>query len=90
MWKIGILAATVGAAAREHCAEERPAGQAKAVRQLDMSVKTLSNWLEASRAERPPSSPSWPAARLLSPVPFHRGLIEDTHGLIQGLIEDSG
>jgi len=33
-------------------------GPAKAARQLDMSVKTLSNWLDASRAGRPLSSPS--------------------------------
>lgn len=33
-------------------------GPAKAVRQLDMSVKTLSNWLDASRAGRPLSSAS--------------------------------
>jgi transposase len=32
-------------------------GPAKAARQLDMSVKTLSNWLDASRAGRPLSSP---------------------------------
>lgn len=33
-------------------------GPAKAARQLDMSVKTLGNWLDASRARRPLSSPS--------------------------------
>ena len=33
-------------------------GPAKAARQLDMSVKTLSNWLDASRAGRPLSSAS--------------------------------
>lgn len=33
-------------------------GPAKAARQLDMSVKTLGNWLDASRAGRPLSSPS--------------------------------
>ena len=33
-------------------------GPAKAARQLDMSVKTLSNWLDASRAGRALSSPS--------------------------------
>ena len=33
-------------------------GPAKAARQLDMSVKTLSNWLDASRAGRTLSSPS--------------------------------
>ena len=33
-------------------------GPAKAARQLDMSVKTLSNWLGASRAGRALSSPS--------------------------------
>ncbi|MDR2012076.1 MAG: transposase [Rhodanobacter sp.] len=32
-------------------------GSAKAARQLDMSVKTLGNWLDASRAGRPLSSP---------------------------------
>ncbi len=33
-------------------------GPSKAARQLDMSVKTLSNWLDASRAGRPLSSPA--------------------------------
>ena len=33
-------------------------GPAQAARQLDMSVKTLSNWLDASRAGRALSSPS--------------------------------
>lgn len=33
-------------------------GRAKAARQLDMSVKTLGNWLDASRAGQPLSSPS--------------------------------
>jgi transposase len=33
-------------------------GPAKAARQLDMSVKTLANWLTAARAGRPLSSPS--------------------------------
>jgi transposase len=33
-------------------------GRAKAARQLDMSVKTLSNGVDASRADRPLSSPS--------------------------------
>ena len=33
-------------------------GPAKAARQLDMSVKTLGNWLDASRAGRPLSAPS--------------------------------
>lgn len=33
-------------------------GRAQAARQLDMSVKTLGNWLDASRAGRPLSSPS--------------------------------
>ena len=33
-------------------------GPAKAARQLAMSVKTLANWLDASRAGRPLSSPS--------------------------------
>ena len=33
-------------------------GPAKAARQLDMSVKTLSNWLDAPRAGRPLSSAS--------------------------------
>jgi transposase len=32
-------------------------GPSKAARQLDMSVKTLGNWLDASRAGRPLSSP---------------------------------
>lgn len=32
-------------------------GPAKAARQLDMSVKSLANWLDASRAGRPLSSP---------------------------------
>jgi transposase len=32
-------------------------GRAQAARQLDMSVKTLGNWLEASRAGRPLRSP---------------------------------
>lgn len=32
-------------------------GPAKAARQLDMSVKTLENWLLAARAGKPPSSP---------------------------------
>lgn len=32
-------------------------GRAKAARQLDMSVKTLGNWLDASRAGQPLSSP---------------------------------
>jgi transposase len=32
-------------------------GPAKAARQVDMSVKTLGNWLDASRAGRPLSSP---------------------------------
>lgn len=31
-------------------------GRARAARQLDMSVKTLGNWLDASRAGRPLSS----------------------------------
>jgi transposase len=33
-------------------------GPAKAARQLDISVKTLGNWLDASRAGRPLSSPT--------------------------------
>ncbi|QDI03695.1 transposase [Xanthomonas cerealis pv. cerealis] len=33
-------------------------GRAKAARQLDMSVKTLGNWVDAARASRPCSSPS--------------------------------
>lgn len=33
-------------------------GRAEAARQLDMSVKTLGNWLDASRAGRPVSSPN--------------------------------
>lgn len=33
-------------------------GPAKAARQLDMSAKTLTNWLWASRASQPLSSPS--------------------------------
>lgn len=33
-------------------------GRAQAARQLDISVKTLGNWLDASRAGRPVSSPS--------------------------------
>lgn len=33
-------------------------GSAKAARQLDMSAKTLANWLGASRAGQPLSSPS--------------------------------
>jgi len=33
-------------------------GPAKAARQLDMSVKTLENWLLAARAGKPLSSPS--------------------------------
>ena len=33
-------------------------GPAKAARQLDMSVKTLSNWLTASRLGKPLRSPS--------------------------------
>lgn len=33
-------------------------GPAKAARQLDMSAKTLANWLGASRAGQPLSSPS--------------------------------
>ncbi len=33
-------------------------GRVQAARQLDMSVKTLDNWLEASRAGRPLRSPS--------------------------------
>lgn len=32
-------------------------GRAKAARQLDISVKTLGNWLDASHAGRPLSSP---------------------------------
>jgi transposase len=32
-------------------------GSAKAARQLDMSIKTLGNWRDASRAGRPLSSP---------------------------------
>lgn len=32
-------------------------GRAQAARQLDMSVKTLGNWLDASRAGRPVTSP---------------------------------
>ncbi|WP_164972183.1 transposase [Luteimonas sp. YGD11-2] len=32
-------------------------GPTKAARQLDMSVKTLGNWLDASRSGRPHSSP---------------------------------
>lgn len=32
-------------------------GQSKAARQLDMSVKTLSHWVEAARAGRPLSAP---------------------------------
>jgi transposase len=32
-------------------------GTAKAARQLDMSAKTLANWLTASRAGRPLSAP---------------------------------
>lgn len=32
-------------------------GPAKAARQLDMSVKTLANWLTAARAGKPLSSP---------------------------------
>lgn len=32
-------------------------GPAKAARQLDMSVKSLANWLDAARAGRPLSSP---------------------------------
>lgn len=32
-------------------------GPSKAARQLDMSVKTLGNWLDAERAGRPLSSP---------------------------------
>jgi transposase len=32
-------------------------GQARAARQLEMSVKTLGNWLDASRVARPLSSP---------------------------------
>ena len=35
-----------------------PLGPAKAALQLDMSVKTLSNWLDASRAGRALSAPS--------------------------------
>lgn len=33
-------------------------GRAKAARQLDISVKTLGNWLDATRAGRPLSSPT--------------------------------
>lgn len=33
-------------------------GRTEAARQLDMSVKTLGNWLDASRAGRPVSSPN--------------------------------
>jgi transposase len=33
-------------------------GRATAARQLDISVKTLGNWLDASRAGRPLSSPA--------------------------------
>jgi len=33
-------------------------GRAKAARQLDMSVKTLGNWLDAARVGRPLRSPS--------------------------------
>lgn len=33
-------------------------GRAQAARQLDISVKTLANWLDASRVERPLSSTS--------------------------------
>ncbi len=33
-------------------------GRSKAARQLDISVKTLGNWLDASRADRPLRSPS--------------------------------
>ena len=33
-------------------------GRAVAARQLDMSVKTLGNWLDASRAGRPLRSPT--------------------------------
>ena len=33
-------------------------GPAKAARQLDMSVKTLANWLTAARSGKPLSSPS--------------------------------
>lgn len=33
-------------------------GRSKAARQLDMSVKTLGNWLDASRADRPLRSPN--------------------------------
>jgi transposase len=33
-------------------------GRAVAARQLDMSVKTLGNWLDASRAGRPLRSPA--------------------------------
>jgi transposase len=33
-------------------------GRAKAARQMDMSVKTLGNWVDAARAGRPLSSPS--------------------------------
>lgn len=33
-------------------------GPTKAARQLDMSVKTLGNWLDASRAGQPLSSPN--------------------------------
>ncbi|MDE2087417.1 MAG: transposase [Xanthomonadaceae bacterium] len=33
-------------------------GPAKAARQLDMSVKTLSHWVEATRAGRPLRTPS--------------------------------
>ena len=33
-------------------------GPTKAALQLDMSIKTLGNWLDASRAGRPLSSPS--------------------------------
>ena len=33
-------------------------GRAQAARQLDISVKTLGNWLDASRTGRPVSSPS--------------------------------
>ncbi len=35
-------------------------GRSEAARQLDMSVKTLGNWLDATRAGRPLSSPSRP------------------------------
>lgn len=33
-------------------------GRTKAARELEMSVKTLGNWLDASRASRPLSSPN--------------------------------